>query len=81
MIINLNNQKKIFSLGFSTFLLSFLLMYIVNIPRYVNTFEEEESIDLDKISYELQTLETEMKNIDKDILKYCEELGIKAPIV
>ena len=55
--------------------------YNLNIPRYVNTFEEEESIDLDKISNELQTLETEMKNIDKDILKYCEELGIKAPIV
>ena len=55
--------------------------YNLNIPRYVNTFEEEESIDLDKISNELQTLESEMKNIDKDILKYCEELGIKAPIV
>ena len=55
--------------------------YNLNIPRYVNTFEEEESIDLDKISDELQTLETEMKSIDKDILKYCEELGIKAPIV
>ena len=37
--INLNNQKKIFSLGFSTFLLSFLLMYIVNIPRYVIDFK------------------------------------------
>ena len=55
--------------------------YNLNIPRYVNTFEEEESIDLDKISDDLQTLESEMKNIDKDILKYCEELGIKAPIV
>ena len=37
--INLNNQKKTFSLGFSTFLLSFLLMYIVNIPRYVIDFK------------------------------------------
>ena len=37
--INLNNQKKIFSLGFSTFLLSLLLMYIVNIPRYVIDFK------------------------------------------
>lgn len=37
--INLNSQKKIFSLGFSTFLLSFLLMYIVNIPRYVIDFK------------------------------------------
>lgn len=55
--------------------------YNLNIPRYVNTFEEEVSIDLDKISDELKTLETEMKSIDSEILKYCEELGIKAPIV
>lgn len=55
--------------------------YNLNIPRYVNTFEDEVSIDLDKISEELKTLETDMKSIDSEILKYCEELGIKAPIV
>ena len=54
--------------------------WVVPLGPNVNAFEEEESIDLDKISDELQTLESEMKNIDKDILKYCEELGIKAPI-
>ena len=55
--------------------------YNLNIPRYINTFEEEEQIDLDKIAEELKTLETGMKEIDNEILKYCEELGIKAPIV
>ncbi len=53
----------------------------LNIPRYVNTFEEEESINLDKISDELKNLDKDMKTIDSEILKYCEELGIKAPIV
>ena len=36
--LTLKNQKKIFFTGFSTFMLSFLLMYIVNIPRYVIDF-------------------------------------------
>lgn len=55
--------------------------YNLNIPRYVNTFEEEVSINLDEISKELSDLEKDMKKIDSEILKYCEELGIKAPIV
>jgi type I restriction enzyme M protein len=52
----------------------------LNIPRYVDTFEEEEPIDLDEVVEELQKVEEEMKKVDKEIAKYCEELGIKAPI-
>lgn len=54
--------------------------YNLNIPRYVDTFEEEEVIDLDKVATELENLEKEIKVADAEIKKYCDELGIKAPI-
>ena len=53
--------------------------YNLNIPRYVDTFEEEEVIDLDKVSSELKALEIEMKITDETIAKFCDELGIATP--
>ena len=53
--------------------------YNLNIPRYVDTFEEEEVIDLDKVSSELKALEIEMKITDETITKFCDELGIAKP--
>jgi type I restriction enzyme M protein len=53
--------------------------YNLNIPRYVDTFEEEEPIDIDAVSDELQNLEAEIKATDEEIGKYCKELGIKKP--
>ncbi len=53
--------------------------YNLNIPRYVDTFEEEETIDLDKVSSELKALEIEMKTTDETIAKFCDELGIATP--
>jgi len=53
--------------------------YNLNIPRYVDTFEDEEVIDLNAISAELKSLELEMKSADKLIAGFCEELDIKAP--
>ena len=53
--------------------------YNLNIPRYVDTFEEEEVIDLDKVSSELKALEIEMKTTDETIVKFCDELGIAKP--
>ncbi len=55
--------------------------YNLNIPRYVDTFEEEEPIDLDVVVTELKSLETEIEAIDAKIKEYCDELGIKAPIL
>ena len=52
----------------------------LNIPRYVDTFEEEEPIDLDNVCDELQQIAIEMEDIDEEIKKYCDELGIRAPI-
>lgn len=52
----------------------------LNIPRYVDTFEEEESVDLDEVCKELEKISEEMKEVDAEIKKYCDELGIKAPL-
>lgn len=53
--------------------------YNLNIPRYVDTFEEEESVDLAEVSEKLVALEKEMGETDKVIAGFCEKLGIKAP--
>ena len=52
----------------------------LNIPRYVDTFEEEEPIDLDEVVDELNRIDAEMEKVDAEIKKYCDELGIRAPI-
>jgi type I restriction enzyme M protein len=52
----------------------------LNIPRYVDTFEEEEPVDLDAVVKELKSLEEEMAAVDKEISKNCKELGIEAPV-
>ncbi|MDX3960255.1 type I restriction-modification system subunit M [Aliarcobacter skirrowii] len=53
--------------------------YNLNIPKYVDTFEEEETIDLDKVSNELKALEIDMKTTDETIARFCDELGIATP--
>ena len=53
--------------------------YNLNIPRYVDTFEEEEPVDLAAVSAELQALEVEMTITDATIAEFCKELGIDTP--
>ena len=53
--------------------------YNLNIPRYVDTFEEEEQIDIEAIAQDIITLESDMKSADKTIASFCKELGITAP--
>jgi len=53
--------------------------YNLNIPRYVDTFEEEEPIDLDAVSAELKAIDTEMAATDNTIASFCDELGIVKP--
>jgi type I restriction enzyme M protein len=50
--------------------------YNLNIPRYVDTFEEEESIDLNVVSDALETLHEATEFVDSKIKLYTEELGI-----
>jgi type I restriction enzyme M protein len=53
--------------------------YNLNIPRYVDTFEAEEQIDLDAIATELKALDITSTETDKTIASFCEELGIEPP--
>ena len=53
--------------------------YNLNIPRYVDTFEEEEPVDLAEVAKALKELEQEMKQTDKVIQGFCDELGIDSP--
>ena len=53
--------------------------YNLNIPRYVDTFEEEEPIDLQKVSQELKALDRDMQKTDAVIADYCKRLGIDPP--
>src|SRR5690606_7600230 len=53
--------------------------YNLNIPRYVDTFEEEEPVDLVVVSNQLQTLETKIAEIDATIAEFCKQLNIKTP--
>jgi type I restriction enzyme M protein len=54
-------------------------VYNLNIPRYVDTFEAEEQIDLDTIVTELKALDIAGIEADKTIASFCLELGIEPP--
>ncbi len=47
----------------------------LNIPRYVDTFEEEEEIDLMAVRKERKKLKTELADLEKEMEKYLKELG------
>jgi type I restriction enzyme M protein len=53
--------------------------YNLNIPRYVDTFEEEEPIDINAIASDLKALGIEMKSTDEKIAVFCNELNIPTP--
>lgn len=53
--------------------------YNLNIPRYVDTFEEEEEIDLDAVVAEIKALDAKSKELDAKINEYTKELGIQSP--
>ncbi len=53
--------------------------YNLNIPRYVDTFEEEEEIDLEATSKRLKDLDNEIKENDQEIIDFCKELNIPTP--
>ncbi len=53
--------------------------YNLNIPRYVDTFEEEEPVDIAAVSKELKAIDKDMKQVDDTIAGFCKELGIDTP--
>lgn len=48
----------------------------LNIPRYVDTFEEEEEIDIHAVMREIKELEAKRAELDKEIDVYLKELGL-----
>jgi type I restriction enzyme M protein len=53
--------------------------YNLNIPRYVDTFEEEEPIDLEQVSTELKALDIDLAATNTEIVTFCAELNISTP--
>jgi type I restriction enzyme M protein len=50
--------------------------YNLNIPRYVDTFEEEEEIDIKAVQREIEGLESELVQVRKKMNEYLKELGL-----
>lgn len=50
--------------------------YNLNIPRYVDTFEEEEKVDLEEVEKNIEEIKTELKEIETKMNEYLEKLGL-----
>ena len=50
--------------------------YNLNIPRYVDTFEEEELVDIDEVRQNIASIEAELAEVQAQMKKYMEELGL-----
>ena len=48
----------------------------LNIPRYVDTFEEEEEIDIRAVQEEIDYLDTELAQVQEQMQGYLKELGL-----
>tara|TARA_R110002050_G_scaffold132319_10_gene254339 strand:- start:3678 stop:5282 length:1605 start_codon:yes stop_codon:yes gene_type:complete len=53
--------------------------YNLNIPRYVDTFEEEEPIDLTTVAKDLKVLDKDIAKTDATIADFCKQLNIDTP--
>ncbi|MEG1354120.1 MAG: type I restriction-modification system subunit M, partial [Malacoplasma sp.] len=51
--------------------------YNLNIPRYVDTFEEEEEIDLDEVNKQLELDNKEIAELEKEINEQLRMLGVE----
>lgn len=50
--------------------------YNLNIPRYVDTFEEEEEIDIEEVQRKIIDLEEDKMKIKKELNEFFKELGL-----
>ncbi|MEA1849237.1 N-6 DNA methylase [Chryseobacterium sp. MHB01] len=50
--------------------------YNLNIPRYVDTFQKEEDINIQVVMAEIKELETKRSDLDSEIEVYLKELGL-----
>lgn len=52
----------------------------LNIPRYVDTFEVEEKIDLNATAKAIKAIDLDLEDIDGQLEAFCNELKIMAPL-
>ena len=50
--------------------------YNLNIPRYIDTFEEEKLIDIEKINADINEIKKQIACTENEIDNYLKELGI-----
>lgn len=50
--------------------------YNLNIPRYVDTFEEEEIIDIEAVNNEIADIKVQIEEIEAQMEMYMKELGL-----
>ena len=48
----------------------------LNIPRYVDTFEEEEEVDIAAVQKEIEAIEAELVEVQEEMAGYLRELGL-----
>ena len=53
--------------------------YNLNIPRYVDTFKEDEPVDLNAVSADLKAIDSELEATNNTIAAFCAELNIATP--
>ena len=51
----------------------------LNIPRYIDTFEEQPEIDIDLVAAELKKLKNEEPKLTEELKKFCKRLNIEEP--
>ncbi|MFX3673534.1 MAG: type I restriction-modification system subunit M [Paenisporosarcina sp.] len=50
--------------------------YNLNIPRYVDTFEEEEPVDMEQVKQNIANIKKELQEVETQMEKYLKELGL-----
>ncbi len=50
--------------------------YNLNIPRYVDTFEEEEIVDIEQVQQNIANIEAELQTVQSKMNEYLKELGL-----
>lgn len=50
--------------------------YNLNIPRYVDTFEEEEMVDMNEVANNIVNIKAELQEVEDEMAKCLKELGL-----
>lgn len=52
----------------------------LNIPRYVDTFEDEDFINIENVTLCIKKIDEKINDVDLKISNFCSELGISSPV-